>query len=150
MTTVKLTGHGGLDTTDFKSFSRALRRAQPVLAKGLRVQLRAAGELVAEEARGQVSGASKSIPPTIKVRTSGVTVSVIAGGNGKPLAGLFELGNASGGGGGTFRHPVYGNQDVWVNQPMHPFLGKALDAKKDEAMVLVVNALDDAIREAIT
>jgi hypothetical protein len=149
MATVTLKSSGlSMDTTAFKDFAKALRRAQPVLARGLRARLREAGELVAAEARSNLSGVSTSIPPTIKVRTSGAGVAVVAGGNGKPLAGLFELGNQGRSGGTTFRHRVFGS-DTWVEQPMHPFLYKALESKAEEAEALVVEALDAAIAEAV-
>ena len=64
MSTVTLTGHGGLDVTDFRGFGRALRRAEPKLARGLRTRLRAGGELVAAQARANISPYSQSIPPT--------------------------------------------------------------------------------------
>lgn len=53
---------------------------------------------------------------------------------GVAIAGLFELGNKGHGKtqtadeGGSFRHPLFG-KDVWVEQPMHPFLLPAQKAK---------------------
>lgn len=149
------TGGIGLDLRDFSRFAKALRKAEPALAKGLAVRLRAAGEIVAAEARSNAAAISKSIPPSIKVRVSGATVSVVAGGNGVPLAGLLELGNA----GRTsstatnesrFRHPVFGHSKVWVNQPMHPYLLPALRNKSEVAQQAAVDALDEAIAIIVT
>lgn len=139
----------GMDTTDFAKFAKALRRAAPKLTRELRGNLRKAGEVVANEARVKAANASVTIPPTIKVRVSGATVAVVAGGAGVPLAGLMEVGNkGSRMSGGTFRHPVFGN-DVWVTQPTHPYLFPALDENIEAAMVLVTEALDLAITEAV-
>jgi hypothetical protein len=139
------TGGISIDTSDFRRFARALRKAEPVLAKSMRTKLRAAGQLVADQAKTNVSEFSSSIPPTIKVRTSGTTVSVVAKGT---LAGLFELGNKGSSGGGTFRHPVFG-QDVFVTQPMHPYLVRALGEKQDEAVNLIRETLDETIAAVI-
>jgi hypothetical protein len=144
-TTTLKSGGISVDTTDFRAFAKALRKAAPVLSAEMRTELRAAGEIVAAEARQRASDVSKSVPPTIKVRVSGATVSVVAGGNGKPLAGLLELGNAGSGGGGKFRHPVFGNKKVWVSQDMHPFLFPALEARADEAQRGILNAVDKAV-----
>jgi hypothetical protein len=113
----------------------------------MRTKLREAGALVAEEAKSNVGHYSSSIPPTIKVRTSGTTVSVVAKG---VLASLFEFGNkGSGSSGGSFRHPLFGNWDYPQEQPMHPFLSKAMKDKGEEAVSLILEALDEAIREAV-
>lgn len=82
---------------------------------------------------------------------SGLTVSVVAGGKNAPLAGLFELGNKGGrsGGGGVFRHPVYGNRNNWVQQPTHPFLAAALQAKALESQQLILDAVDETIATVI-
>ncbi len=141
----------GVDVRDFAAFARALRKGSPEVALQLRVDLRAVGEIVASEARVRAAEWSKTIPPSIRVRTSGATVSVIAGGSGVPLAGLFELGNQGqrGLGGTDFRHPVWGNRNVWVSQPMHPFLAPSLEAKIDAVEVAAVEALDSAIASIV-
>ncbi len=150
--------HQGLyvDDSDFRRFAKALRKADRALYTELRIRLRAAGNIVANEARVYAADASVTIPPTIKVRTSMTSVAVIAGGAGTPLAGLMELGNSSkrhfrtGSRSGTFRHPVFGNKSVWVTQPMHPYLAPALRANFAEAEYQIEAALDWAIRVAVT
>jgi hypothetical protein len=141
-TTTLSSGGLSVDTRDFQKFAKALRKAQPLLATKMRVKLREAGQLVADKAKENVAPFSTSIPPRIKVRTSGVTVSVIATGD---LAGLFELGNKGGSASGEFRHPLFGNMNVWYAQPMHPFLGKALEEKSEEAVELILEALTEAM-----
>lgn len=144
------TGGIGLDTTDFAKFAKALRKNAPALSKGLVVKLRAAGMIVANEAKVLSADASVTIPPSIRVRVSGATVSVVAGGNGVPLAGLMEYGNkgrssSTATGQGRFRHPVFGNMDVWVNQPMHPYLRPALVSGAPAAQSAIVDALDEVV-----
>ena len=48
--------------------------------------------------------------------------------------------------GGTFRHRVFG-QDVWVNQPAHPFLEPAGEAKAEEAGVIIAEAVFIALQQ---
>lgn len=143
------TGGTGIDTTDFKNVIRVLRKEQPELAKQVRKQLRVAGEIVAAEARRNAAEFSKTIPPTIKVRTAGATVAVIAGGAKAPAASLFELGNTGGSKsataslGGRFRHPVFGDRDVWVETPSRPYIRPSI-AKDIEA---VASAVAEAVAD---
>lgn len=136
----------GIDTRSFSGFARALRKAAPELDSGLKLRLRAAGHIVADEASEDIARVSIQVPPTVKVRVAGAGVSVIAGGS-TPLAGLFELGN-QGSGGDTFRHPVFGNASIFVDQAMHPFLGPAVENHAEDVFREVLGALDDAITTA--
>jgi hypothetical protein len=134
----------GLDLRDFSRFAKALRKAEPVLAKELRAQFRLAGELVAHDAQFLVGPYSSTISDSIKVRITGLlTVAVTAGDS--PLAGLFELGNKGKGEGEQFEHPLFGNTSVVVPQPMHPFLVPAVEANIDRVELMAVEALDRAI-----
>lgn len=147
--TVLHTGAVGLDLTDFASFAKDLRKAEPALAKGLAVRLRAAGAIVAEEAKTIASEVSANkVPATIKVRVSSATISVVAG-KGVPLAALLELGNVRKRDSGTFRHPIWGH---WVTdkgiQNMHPFLVPAVERKAEAVYQAVINVLDETIATA--
>jgi hypothetical protein len=112
--------------------------------KAIRPKLREAGELVQQRARENASWSDR-IPGDIKVVTSfrqnreGVTVK--AGGanspHARPYEGLTTRGN-------SFRHPVYGNRDVWVSQEARPFLMPAAEASADEATAMARTALDEA------
>lgn len=144
------TGGSGIDARDFHDVARALHKAAPATSRALKRRLRKAGEIVAVEARAIASEHSQSIPPTIKVRTRAAAVEVIAGGPDAPVASLFELGNtrdaksASASRKGSFRHPVYGNREVWVEQPMHRYLAPAAAAHMVEVEREVVGALEEA------
>jgi hypothetical protein len=127
-TTVLSSGKEGVDLKEFRQLTRDLKRFK--VDKPLKKTLRAAGQLIAEDAKANAEEYSKSVPPSIKVRIRGTSISVVAGGEGVPLAGLFELGNKGKGKSqvaaksGVFRHPVFGS-DVWVEQEMHPYLLRA-------------------------
>jgi hypothetical protein len=142
----------GINTTDFARFAKALAIAGPLLSRTLKINMRGVGDLVAQEARTIVGPYSTTIPDSIKVRVGGfgATVSVVAGGPGVPMAGLLELGTSgSAKNATTFRHPVFGNRDVWATQSMHPFLGPAVARKIDAAETAAVEALDLAVEEAV-
>lgn len=145
----------GIDTRELHDFVRGLKKANPVLRRSLRRRLRGAGEIVAAEARAIASRDSKSVPPTIKVRTAGASVMVVAGGEGVPLARLLELGNTGGAKSasatrsGRFRHPVYGQRNVWVSQDMHPFLMPAAAANIGRVEAEALAAVDEAIQALV-
>ncbi len=142
----------GIDTSDFRTVATALRKAGGQVPKSLRKSLRAAGEIVAVEAKAISSEHSTKIPGSIKVRVTSTTVSIVAGGPGVPTGGLFEEGNAGSSSGGTFRHPVFapkgshGDHTVpWVDQPMHQYLLPAAQHKEEELLVAITAALDEAV-----
>lgn len=124
--------------------ARDMRKLPEETRKTVRPKLRAGGEIVAADARRRADWSSR-IPGSVRVRTSfqesQEKVQVIAGGSGAPHARPYE-GVASSG--STFRHPVYGDREVWVSQEKRPFLFPAAEAKGDEVTGLVRAALDDA------
>lgn len=145
----------GVDTRDLTDLAVAMRRSSRVTAREWRLGMRGVGEIIAVEARHRASEHSTSIPPTIKVRAARGTVEVRAGSNDAPLARLFELGNSGKSRvsieapdkGGKFKHPVWGNRDVWVEQPMHPFLYAAGKLKEQEARDALAEVIAHSLRE---
>lgn len=123
--TVLSRGKEGLDLKEFHQLTRDLKGFKP--DKQVKKALRLAGQVIAEDAKSNAAEHSESIPPSVKSRIRGTSISVVAGGDGVPLGGLFELGNRGKGKSqaaarsGKFRHPVFGT-DVWVEQDMHPYL----------------------------
>lgn len=141
-TTTERTGKA-IDTRAYRDAAKALRQGAKHLNRELRKELRAAGEIMAVEARKVAGEHSETIPPTIKVRVAGATVSVQAGGAKAPIAGLFELGNKGRASRGkTFRHPVF-NTGVWVEQPRHRFLEPAAEKTLPEAQERIMHALEE-------
>jgi hypothetical protein len=144
-----------IDTSGYRDAAKALRKGAKTTSKVLRKELRAAGELMAADARIIAEEHSEKIPPTVKVRVAGATVAVQAGGANAPIAGLFELGNQgnkskSATSSGYFRHPVFGNKEVWVYQRMHRFLRPAADKVLVIAQARIVSALDKAAKVITT
>jgi hypothetical protein len=139
----------GIDMTAFGKFAKGLKKYAPDIQKHLQLRLRALGQNVADEYRSDISSYSTTVPDSIKVRVSGLTVSVVAGGPGVPMAGLLELGNAQARSGQTFSHPVFGSTASWVNQPMHPALGPAVQKKYALVEAAMADAIDIAFTELI-
>jgi hypothetical protein len=131
----------GIDMVGLAPFRRALAKASKMAARDLREEMRAAGEIVAKQARDNAGQHSTSIPPTIKTQVRSLTVSVVAG-KGVPLAALYEVGNAQGGTENSFKHPVFGNREAWVTQTGYPFLKPAVDAKMPEVEAGVMKVAD--------
>lgn len=131
-----------IDTSSFTKFARDLKEASPELRSALRIELKAAGELVAEEARA-LAGFSSRIPGAIKVSAAGNAIKVYVLAKKAPNAKPLE----HGGKGGTFRHPVFGDRDVWVSQQARPFLWPALMANKGRAVEAAKRAVDRALRK---
>ena len=118
-----------IDLEDFRKLARQMRKASVDLNSEVRKMLRAMGMLVAEEARSKAGDFSATIPAGIKVRVSGMTVSVVS--SVTPIGGLEEMG-AKSHQGVTWRHPVFGNRENWVVQQAHPYLLPALRDKSEE------------------
>jgi hypothetical protein len=140
-----------LDTREYRNAAKALRKSAKITSKALRKHLRAAGVIMAVEAQHIAGEHSESIPPTVKVRVAGATVSVQAGGIKAPIAGLFELGNqGQKDSKGHFRHPVFGDSDVWVTQRGYPFLRPAAELTLPVAQRQIAKALEEAAEVTTT
>jgi hypothetical protein len=124
--------------------ARDLRNLPPETQKAVRPALRQAGRLIAQDAKTRASWSSR-IPGTIRVETSVNAnregVQVRAGGPSAPHARPYEGLSVRG---SEFRHPVYGNREVWVAQATRPFLFPAAQANEVQAAELVSSALTDA------
>jgi hypothetical protein len=132
--------------------------------ESMKVLLKVGGEVVATS-KAIASQHSKSIPASIKMVPLGTTaIEIRAGGSNAPLARLFELGNVKKTshfkghekttfdrshkdefGGKSFSHPVYGNKNVWVDQPRYPFLSVA----RREERVFMTDSLKEAWQKSL-
>lgn len=131
-----------IDTSSFAKFAKDLKRVDEKLAKDLNRNLRAAGELVAAKARANASWSSR-IPQSIKVRRSSNAIKVLSLRAQAPEARPLEHGGQP----GTFRHPVFGDREVWVSQPARPFLHPALIETGPAAVLAAKKAVESALRE---
>lgn len=111
------------------------------LRSELRPRLRAAGEMVRSQIKSN-AGFSSRIPGAVRMttafgsKTGGVRIWVDSkkAPHARPLENL--------GAAGSFRHPVFGNTDVWVSQPAHPFFFPAVKSSGGKVRSLV----EDAVR----
>lgn len=121
-----------------------LGRMSPAAKQELRRGLRAAGKTVLQQAKSNASWSSR-IPGAMRLATrtgaknAGVFLRVDA--TRAPHARPYEgIGTRA----GFFRHPVFGNRDVWVSQAQRPFLVPAAQAGRPA----VVKAGEDAVKAA--
>ncbi len=63
--------------------------------------------------------------------------------HGRVFEGISQQGSAS-----YFRHPVFGNEDVWVSQPTRPYLWPAVRGRAADLRRGVEQAVEDAARAA--
>lgn len=137
-------------TDELRALSKGAKGADRVAARALRDGLRAAGELVAADARSRASWSSR-IPGSIAVKVRAGYAEVSAGGGGAPHAAAYEHEGRT----GVFRHPVnaWARHDrgewVWANNPARPFLGPALESHAVEAADLIGGSVADSLREVI-
>lgn len=130
------------DADELRLLARDARAAGPAAARGLKGGVRAAGEIVAADARSR-AGWSSRIPGSVTVRSSVRAAVVEAGGDTAPHAAPYE----NEGRPGTFRHPVnaWARRDraewVWADNPARPFLHPALMARADEVADVIAAAV---------
>jgi hypothetical protein len=129
-----------VDTRALNRLARDLRKSAPEAAAAAKTRIRAMAEVVAEDARHR-AGFSTRIPTTIRVRSTGFTVRIVAGGDAAPDAAPLENKGRE----GDFRHPVFGDRERWVSQKARPFLAPALDAHRE----MVVHELEAAVHDAV-
>jgi hypothetical protein len=113
-----------IDTSDIRRMARDLESTVPGIKKEVGTATKEAGLVVAMEARALSSWSSR-IPESVRAAGGLAKVVVRAGNANAPHAAPYEHGGLP----GTFRHPVYGNRQVWVQQAARPFLAPALERK---------------------
>lgn len=106
----------------------------------LRPRMRLAGAKVQRDIQAG-AGFSSRIPGAVRIgvafgsKTGGVRIYVDQ--KKVPHARPIEnLGRA-----GTFRHPVFGNREVWVEQPAQPFFFPAVKRNRAQVRELVADAV---------
>jgi hypothetical protein len=126
------------------------------LQRSMRKRLRKAVEPVAEEIRYDAAEQSQMVAATITTtfsyspKRAGVVIAAKRSKmpHGKEgLPGLFEFGNRRGR--NVIRHPVYGNRENWVDQPIRPYFfknAKRYNANVTKAMVAVLDDVEKELR----
>jgi hypothetical protein len=150
-------GKSGIDLKELKKLTADLHKWNP--DKALKKEMRKAAAPIVDEARVLIAGRSKSVPGTIRARTTRNGITLLAGGPGVPVAILQEIGNIKGRGKnraatrrGLFRHPVYAKGPRsswhWVDQKRESFLLPAAEAKAPQFEASVGDAYVAAFRES--
>lgn len=134
-----------IDLSPLRGFVTSLRKAAPEVNREMRRGLRRGGDIVRDEAK-ELSSWSTRIPGSIRVRTVGIRVSVIAGDKNAPHAAAFEHEGVP----GFFRHPVFGNRSVWVDQRARAYLRPAAEASASEVSDAILQAVSEAIDKTLS
>lgn len=141
-----------VEYSSVRDFARKLGKIPIELRRELRPELRHVGEVIRTDMRQRASYSSR-IPGAIQM-----TVSFAAKGGGvrfrvnskqAPHARVLERGNL-GGRSDTFRHPVFGDRDVWVTQPTRPFFFPAIQAGREPLKQGISHAVAAAQRKALS
>jgi hypothetical protein len=131
-----------IDRGQLQALIRDLGAIPPTVRKTMRPAINRAGRRVLSQMKTNAAWSTR-IPGAISMRSAtGGTVGVRFRVNADraPHARPYENDGAP----GTFRHPVFGNREVWVAQAARPFFYRAVQDNADA----VVEALGDAIEQA--
>jgi hypothetical protein len=132
-----------VDTHELSALFAAAKAAEGSIQVELRRGIKAAAEPVRMGVQA-AAGFSSRIPGGVKVKASfpkkgaGVTVYV----DPKTAPEAAPLNNKDRG--GSFRHPVHGNTDVWVDQKAQPFMAvgaRSGMSSADTAMLAVMDRI---------
>lgn len=132
---------------EIEELIRDLGKIPPELKRQLRPGLREAAKPVLDQARRNASWSTR-IPKATRIslqfagRTPGVAI--VTNVKKAPHSRAYE----NKGEPGTFRHPVYGNRDVWVSQKARPFLYPAVVQKAPGVERDIARVVDNVTRTA--
>lgn len=132
----------------FSQLAKDLHRMGPALRRQLRAEFVRIGQPIVSDARSRAGAWSSRIPSAISSRgvsgdRVGVEVRVSSSvPHARPYEGISQQGSTS-----YFRHPVYGNREVWVSQKTRPYLWPAVRGRAPEAQQAAQAAVDKAARE---
>lgn len=128
--------YGGIRVTGLKDILRDLRKLDPALYKELRVRLKKAVKVIADDAKKKAphrtGGLAKGIVPSVTQKGAKLVSKA-------PHGRVIEFGA---------RHPVFGNRNNWVFQPAGAHVFPAVKAGQGDIAREAVAALEDSIREA--
>lgn len=138
----------GETSRDLQQLAKALRDVDPLMRKQLPARLREAAKPIRDDANSRKPSPKIRVGTRVKLNSrKGASVAVVASSPKKPpLAGLLEAGNKGSRNTGSFRHPVFGNRNVWVTQPTKPYLRPAGQAHAEEARQRIEEIIDDIAR----
>lgn len=132
---------------DVRKLVNDLRKIGDGVGRNLGKEFKRAAVPVAQQAAANASWSSR-IPGAISVGVSssrrypGAQIKVAKGP--APHARLYEFG--SGRRSSSFRHPVHGNREIWVEQQTRPFIRPAVRAKGEGFIKACDRAVDETAR----
>ena len=132
-----------VDTAELRKLYVDLKGVEGNLRVELRRGIKKAADPLAQRVRAN-AGWSSRIPGAVKVKPSftarGAGVSIVVDAKAAPEGAPLE----NKGRGGTFRHPVYGNRDVWATQTARPFFWAAVSSSGAVSAVeqVIVQVMD--------
>lgn len=136
----------GMDFSQVTQLSRDLRKMPLATRKQLRRKFEQAGQGALSDAKSRASW-SHRIPAAISGKGTATAdkvgyelrASSAQAPHARPYEGM--------GGGGTFRHPVYGNRENWVSQATRPYLYPAVRGRMGAITAAIADAAEQAARE---
>ena len=122
---------GSFDPVSWRNLQRDLARLEPELRKELNNEIKTIGDGIVSEAKRAASWSTR-IPGAISLSVTTSRIGVKVNRRRAPHARSYEgVRRAGFGSQSQFRHPVFGQQAVWVSQPTRPFLAPAIRANQD-------------------
>jgi hypothetical protein len=138
----------GVEFSSVTEFAKALGGVPKELRSEMRPALKASADHVVNDMKSNASWSTR-IPGAIRSRVSfaqsGGGVKITVDQKRAPHARVLEGLTARG---GTFRHPVFGNRDVWVSQASRPYFFPAVRAGRDQLRRNITDAVRASLRKA--
>lgn len=133
-----------VEVTGLSDLLRALKRYDADSRKELVVELRKMAKVVAADAKDRAAW-SRRIPQSIatSVTAKGASIKIKRGV--APHGAVLEGGKRNA---ATFRHPVFGNRDVWVTQKARPFLRPAVESHRERLVAETEHLLNNLARKS--
>lgn len=133
-----------VDGDEFGQFARDLKRFDPEVAKALNKALKAVVVTkIMPTAKANAAWSSRipaAIKPSVSMKGMGLRVASNSAPHGRPFEGL-QTGLRSN---SSFRHPVFGNREMWVTQRTRPYLAPAFRSNQDAAVASAQEAIGEA------
>lgn len=134
----------------FSQLQRDLNRMGAVQRRRIRQEAERIGQSALSDAKSRASW-SRRVPSAISMRgftdmTRGRVGVELRVSKAVPYARAYE-GISQQGSSGYFRHPVYGNRQVWVSQQTRPYLWPAVSGRSNQMRQAIEQVVEQAARE---
>lgn len=137
-----------IDAQGLPALAKTLKSSSPALLKDLRTGIRKAADPVRKQAQQNARTFSRRIPGAVKVGVSfpakGAKVVLRVDAKKAPHGRPIE----NNGRRGAFRHPVFGDRNVWVGQAAHPFFFPAVEGQQKKIVKEIEKVADQVARRA--